>query len=211
MSEIQKHIEKLEKHKISTIIRTDDFDHAYNIVKASNEAGIKFVEITLTIPNALELIKKCSIDFPELSVGAGTVITMEDAKNSLEYGAEYLVSPIAIPEVVEWAKEQDVLCIAGALTPTEMHTLWKAGADLIKFYPATSMPLDYIKLIHNPMPEYKFLATGGIDYNNILDYINAGCIAAGVTADLGGAAKTVSYEELVTIAKKYVEKVNSIK
>ncbi|ARU92246.1 2-dehydro-3-deoxyphosphogluconate aldolase/4-hydroxy-2-oxoglutarate aldolase [Spiroplasma clarkii] len=210
MSQIKNHIAALEAAKLSTIVRTNDFDHAYKIIKASHEAGIKFIEITLTIPNALELITKTRRDFPELFIGAGTVLNTDQAEVSLMAGAQYLVSPIASVELVKWARAKNVLCIAGAITPTEMYSLWKAGADLIKFFPATAMPTDYIKIIHNPHPEFKFIATGGIDLSNINDYLKAGCIAAGVTADLGGAPIKASYEEIVAIAKQYVNKVKDV-
>ncbi|AHI52515.1 bifunctional 4-hydroxy-2-oxoglutarate aldolase/2-dehydro-3-deoxy-phosphogluconate aldolase [Spiroplasma culicicola] len=211
MNNIEKHIQTLEQHKLSTIVRTNDFDHAYKIIKASHDAGIKFIEITLTTPNALELIKKCREDFPDLLIGAGTVLTIEDAKKSLEYGAQYFVSPIAAVELVKFSNEQNILCIAGAITPTEMYSLWSAGAQIIKFFPANSMPKDYIKLVHNPHPEFKFIATGGIDSTNILDYLEAGCVAAGVTADLGGADISKSYEEILEIAKKYIKIVANAK
>lgn len=208
MNQIKKHIAALEASKLSTIVRTNDYDHAYNIIKASREGGIKFIEITLTIPNALELIKQTRIDFPDLYIGAGTILEIDQAIEAVKMGAQYLVSPIASVELVKWSNEQNILCIAGAVTPTEMYALWKAGAHLIKFFPATAMPKDYIKIVHNPHPEFKFIATGGIDYNNINDYLDAGCIAAGVTADLGGASISTPYEKLVEIAKKYVDKVN---
>ncbi|ATZ17638.1 bifunctional 4-hydroxy-2-oxoglutarate aldolase/2-dehydro-3-deoxy-phosphogluconate aldolase [Mesoplasma melaleucae] len=206
MTTTKKHLEELKKEKLSAIIRTDDYDHAYKIIKACNEAAIKFIEITLTVPNAYKLIEQTSKDFPNLSIGAGTVLTIEQAQKSLEAGAKYFVSPVCLPELVKWSKEKGILCMAGAITPTEMFTLWEAGAELIKFFPANSMPKDYIKLVKNPHTEFQFIATGGINYNNCLDYIEAGCIAVGVSADLGSAPITKTYEEILEVAKKYKAK-----
>ncbi|ASP28335.1 2-dehydro-3-deoxyphosphogluconate aldolase / (4S)-4-hydroxy-2-oxoglutarate aldolase [Spiroplasma corruscae] len=210
MSNIKKHIEEFKKYRISTIVRTDSYNNAYRIVKASHEAGIKFIELTLTIPDAYKLIKTCREDFPDLFIGAGTVLTLEEAKKAVENKAQYLVSPVSNIEILKWSNDNDILFVAGALTPTEMYNLHINGAKLIKFFPATSMPMNYIQLIHNPHPNFELLATGGIDYENVDKFIKAGCIGCGVTADLGGASESLDYEEIVNIARKYVNKVNNI-
>ncbi|AOG60991.1 2-keto-3-deoxygluconate-6-phosphate aldolase [Spiroplasma helicoides] len=211
MSNITKHIDEFRKYRLSTIVRTNSYDNAYRIVKASHEAGIKFIEITLTIPDAYKLIKTCSQDFPDLSIGAGTILTLEEAKKAIEHDASYLVSPVGDIEILKWCNEKDILFVAGAVTPTEMYNLHSNGAKLIKFFPANSMPMNYISIIHNPHPNFEFLATGGIDLSNIADFIKAGCVGCGVTADLGGASESIAYEDIVKIAKQYVEKVNSVK
>lgn len=208
MSNIQKHIDLFSKNKVSTIVRTTDFDTAYNIIKGSSIGGIKFIEITLTCPNPYELIKKCVKDFPELEIGAGTVMTLEEAQKSIDAGASYLVSPICDVELVKWSKERDILCMAGGVTPTEMYRLVEAGAEVVKFFPATISGFDYMKFVKNPFPNLKILATGGIDYSNIDKFIEAGAIGCGVTADLGGAPVGSKFEDIAKIAKKYVDKVS---
>lgn len=207
MSNIAKHIELFKKHRVSTIVRTTDFDHAYNIIKGSYLGGIKFIEITLTCPNPYELIKKIVKDFPELEVGAGTVMTLKEAQDSIKAGATYLVSPIADTELVKWSKKNDILCIAGGVTPTEMYALKQAGAELIKFFPATISGYEYIKFVKNPFPEIEVLATGGIDLSNIDKFIEAGVVGCGVTAELGGAPIGTSIEKITETAKEYVNKV----
>ncbi|KAJ3615535.1 hypothetical protein Zmor_016342 [Zophobas morio] len=101
MSNIQKHFDEFSQSRISVIVRTNDYDHALKIIEGSAKGGIKFVEITLTIPNALQLIKEATTKFPELAIGAGTVMSIDDAKKSLEAGATYLVSPICDLELLK--------------------------------------------------------------------------------------------------------------
>lgn len=203
MTKIENHLSLFKKYRLSTIIRTNNANLAYKVVQASVNAGIKFVEITLTIPGANELIKKCRNDFNDLIIGAGTVLTLTDAKKAVASGAQYLVSPVTNLEILKWSLKNDILFIAGAFSPSEMYTLYSNGAKLIKFYPATANPIDYIKLIKQPLPNLEILATGGINLENIKSFLNAGCLGCGVTDQLGNPAENATIEELTKIAQSY--------
>ncbi|WP_342269302.1 bifunctional 4-hydroxy-2-oxoglutarate aldolase/2-dehydro-3-deoxy-phosphogluconate aldolase [Spiroplasma endosymbiont of Aspidapion aeneum] len=210
MSKIKKHLELLEKERISTIIRTDDHDNAYNIVKGSYLGGIKFVEITLTIPKAYELIERCSKEFPDLNIGAGTIFTVDEASKAIKAGATYIVSPVVTIDVLKWANKNDILSALGAVTPTEFYELYKNNAPIIKFYPSTAFPLNYMGIIKNPFPGLKILATGGVNKSNVIELLKNGALAVGVTEELGGAKVGTSLEEITKIAKEYVQIVKSI-
>lgn len=209
MKKIENHINLFKKHRLSTIVRTSDTNLAYKVVKASVNAKIKFVEVTLTIPKANELIRKCRDDFKDLVIGAGSVLTLEQAKKAVEYGAQYLVSPVSNLEILKWSLENDILFVSGALTPSEMYTLFENGAKLIKFYPAIANPFDYIKLIKQPLPNLSILATGGINLENIIKFLDAGCLGCGVSDKLGNPDKDATIDDLTKIAEEYQNKIKS--
>lgn len=203
MKKIEEHFEEFKKSRISTIVRTDDYDHALKIIEGSRNGGIKFIELTLTIPNAFELIKEATTKWPDLKIGAGTVLTLEQAKHAVEAGATYLVDPVCDVELLKWCNQNDVLLIASGATPTEMYQLHINGAKIIKFFPAMIGGPEMVKLIKNPFPEFQLLATAGPNLTNLDAYYQAGVLGCGITADLGGAPVGTSVEEISAIAKKY--------
>ncbi|ATZ20472.1 bifunctional 4-hydroxy-2-oxoglutarate aldolase/2-dehydro-3-deoxy-phosphogluconate aldolase [Mesoplasma lactucae] len=204
MTNIEKHFNEFKKHRLSTIVRTNDYDHAMKIIEGSIAGGINFIELTLTIPNVFELIKEARKRFPDANIGAGTVLTIDDAKKSIAAGATYLVDPVCDVELLKWCNEQDVLLIASGATPTEMYNLQMGGAKIIKFFPAMIGGPEMVKLILNPFPQFNLLATAGPNQSNMDEYFKAGVLGCGITADLGGAPVGTSLEEITEIAKKYV-------
>lgn len=205
MSKIKEHVEKFSKHRISTIVRTNDYDHALKIIEGSYNGGIRYIEITLTTPNAYKLITESTKKWPELEIGAGTVMTQEEAIKAIDAGATYLVSPTCNLELLKWCNDKDILLIASGMTPTEMYELHKNGAEIIKLFPASFGGPKFAKMILNPFPMFKLLATAGPNKTNLDDFYQAGVFGCGITEDLGGAPIGTSIEEISIIAKKYVE------
>lgn len=173
----------IEREKVSAIIRTQDQSLARDAMQAAVEGGFRLVEFTLTTPGALELIMEFST-IPDVMVGAGTVMSVEQAELAVSAGARFLVSPIIDAEVISSAAELDVVCIPGAQTPTEMESAHRLGADLIKVFPAPAGGVDFIRAIRGPLPHLRLFPTAGVTPDNVLDYLNAGCAGAGFVRTL---------------------------
>jgi 2-dehydro-3-deoxyphosphogluconate aldolase/(4S)-4-hydroxy-2-oxoglutarate aldolase len=141
------------------------------------------IEFTLTIPGALELIAAFS-KRAELIVGAGTVLAPEQAREAVEAGASFLVSPVVDPEVIEEAARLDVPCMPGAFTPTEMQAAHRLGADFVKVFPAPPGGVAFIEAIRLPLPHLKLFPTAGPTPDNFIEYLNAGCIGVGFVRPL---------------------------
>lgn len=148
-------------------------------------AGLPIIEIPLTVPGALEVIRTLAKQHSDLVVGAGTVLDENEARQSIEWGARFVTSPGFVPEVVAYARKADVMAFPGAITPTEVIAAWKAGSDFVKIYPAaTAGGKDYIRALTAPLPHIPLIVTGGVNQLTAFDYILAGASAIGVGAEL---------------------------
>ena len=146
--------------------------------------GIPIAEITLTTPGALAVINDLANRFPDMAVGAGTVLDDEMARRSVDAGASFLTSPGFVPEVVAYAKKVDVCVLPGALTPSEIIAAWKAGSDFVKIFPTGLVGgIQYVRALKVPLPQIPLIATGGVNQLTASDFILAGATAIG----LGGA------------------------
>jgi 2-dehydro-3-deoxyphosphogluconate aldolase/(4S)-4-hydroxy-2-oxoglutarate aldolase len=168
------------------IIRVSSESDALWVADTCCAAGLDVVEITMTVPGALRAIGQLARKFGDsVIVGAGTVLSREMAVDCINAGARFLISPAVIPEVVDECRSHDVVSIPGALTPTEIHTAWLAGADIVKVFPCSAVGgADYLKIVKGPFPEIKMLPTGGITIETAASYIAAGAVAVGIGADL---------------------------
>ncbi len=173
----------IEHHRVSAIIRTSDRDLAANAMAAAVDGGIRLVEFTMTTPDALGLIEEFA-GRPDLTVGAGTVMTRAMAREAVAAGAAFLVSPICDPEVVAEAAKLDVVSIPGAQTPTEMETAHRCGADLVKVFPAPAGGVDFIRAIRGPLPHLRIFPTAGPTPDNFTEYLDAGCVGVGLVRSL---------------------------
>jgi 2-dehydro-3-deoxyphosphogluconate aldolase/(4S)-4-hydroxy-2-oxoglutarate aldolase len=146
--------------------------------------GIPIAEITLTTPGALAVINDLANRFPDMAVGAGTVLDDEMARRSVDAGASFLTSPGFVPEVVAYAKKVDVCVLPGALTPSEIIAAWKAGSDFVKIFPTGLVGgIQYVRALKVPLPQIPLIATGGVNQLTASDFVLAGATAIGV----GGA------------------------
>jgi 2-dehydro-3-deoxyphosphogluconate aldolase / (4S)-4-hydroxy-2-oxoglutarate aldolase len=160
-------------------------DDARFAVEAVSCGGIPIAEITMTVPEAVAVITGLTRSFPEMIVGAGTVLDIETAKRCLDAGAKFLTSPGLVPEVVEFAAKNEVVVFPGALTPTEIIAAWKAGADFVKVYPCGQVGGDrYIRALKTPLPQVLLIASGGVNQQTALNFVLAGAAALGIGAEL---------------------------
>jgi 2-dehydro-3-deoxyphosphogluconate aldolase/(4S)-4-hydroxy-2-oxoglutarate aldolase len=176
---------RIEEIGIIPAIRLSSANDALFAVKAVADCGIPIAEITMTVPGAIELIAELRRDRPELIVGAGTVVDTETARRCLDAGALFLSSPGLGLQVVEFAVKQNVVVLAGALTPSEIMTAWQAGADMVKVFPCSRLGgVSYINALKSPFPHIPLIASGGVTQGNTADFILAGAAAVGIGRDL---------------------------
>ena len=175
--------------RLVAVIRTTTPGLARDAARAMSEAGVRLVEVTLTIPDAFELISDLANDDAFAArgsiVGAGTVLNGTQAEESLLAGARFLVSPILVPEMIAAARARDAMSMPGTMTPTEMVRAAELGADFIKVYPvATIGGPDYITNVRRALTDLPLVATGNIDLEEIPDYFTAGVVGFGVGGPL---------------------------
>jgi 2-dehydro-3-deoxyphosphogluconate aldolase / (4S)-4-hydroxy-2-oxoglutarate aldolase len=172
--------EKILEEKIIAIIRLGNGDQAHAAAHALSNAGMKLIEITLNTPGALALITTLSAELPNCVIGAGTVLSGDDARKAVEAGARFLVSPIAPEEMIHIGKKSGAITIAGGLTPSEIYNAHKMGADFIKPFPLAGIGPQYIRALKGPFPEIEFIPTNGVTMENMLEFFDAGVAAVGL-------------------------------
>ena len=164
--------------RLSAIIRTSDTDLARRAIQASVEGGFRIVEFTLTIPRALVLVAEFRGQ-SDLLVGAGTVLTVQQVRDSVSAGAQFVVSPVCDPEVIAEAARLDVACIPAGFTPTELQKAHTLGADFVKLFPAPAGGVEFVRAVRAPLPHLRLFPTAGITVDNFIDYLDAGCAGVG--------------------------------
>jgi len=170
---------------IVPVIRASSAAEGKFAAEAVSRGGLPIVEITMTVPGAIEVISELVRDLPEVLVGAGTVLDADTARRCLDAGASFLVSPGLDLDTVKLAVKESVLIMAGALTPTEVMAAWKAGADFVKIFPCAQVggPA-YIKALRGPLPQVPLVPTGGVNLETAAAFISAGAAALGVGGEL---------------------------
>jgi len=176
---------RIEEIGIIPGVRMSSAADARFAAEAVNRGGIPIVEITMTVPEAIEVITGLTKSIPEMIVGAGTVLDIETAKRCLDAGAKFLTSTGLVLEVVEFAVKNEVAVLPGALTPTEVIMAWKAGADMVKIFPCGHLGGEnYIRALKAPLPEVPLIASGGVNQQTALNFILAGAAALGIGGEL---------------------------
>jgi len=175
----------IERVGIVPVIRASSAEQAKFAAEAVCAGGIPIVEITMTVPGAVDVIKELARTAPHVLVGAGTVLNKEAALRCMDAGAQFLVSPGFNEGTVAAARERDLLIMAGALTPTEVMAAWEAGVDFVKIFPCGNMGgPNYIRALKGPLPQVPMVPTGGVNLETAADYIRAGATALGVGGEL---------------------------
>ncbi len=175
----------IEQIGIVPVIRVSSPQEARFAAEAVCQGGIPIVEITMTVPKALEVISELVKTAPDVVVGAGTVLNEETARKCADAGSQFLVSPGFNAPTVAVAQTLDLLIMAGALTPTEVMTAWDSGADFVKVFPCGNLGgPSYIRALKGPLPEVPLVPTGGVNLDTAADYIRAGAAALGVGGEL---------------------------
>lgn len=208
----QKVRERIVEIGIVPVVRAASPREARIAADAVCEGGIPIVEITMTVPGAVEVIRELTKSgSSDVLFGAGTVLNAESARRCLDAGAQFLVSPGLNVAMVELAKKEGKAVMAGALTPTEIMAAWEAGADFVKIFPCGQVGgAKYIKALKGPFPQIPFVPTGGVNLSTAGEFIEAGAVALGVGGELvqAEALKAGKPEVIVENARKFLAAVN---
>ncbi|HYN42485.1 MAG TPA: bifunctional 4-hydroxy-2-oxoglutarate aldolase/2-dehydro-3-deoxy-phosphogluconate aldolase, partial [Thermoanaerobaculia bacterium] len=174
-------IAALEACGVVAVIRLKEAGSLRAVVDALAAGGVLALEVTMTVPRAIELIREIAPTLPpEIVLGAGTVLDAETAQAAIEAGARYVVSPVFREEVLRTCHRFDVAALPGCFTPTEILTAWEAGADIVKVFPATALGPGYFRDLRGPFPQLRLMPTGGVSLANAGEWIRAGAVAIGV-------------------------------
>lgn len=173
---------EMEKTGVVAVIRASDPSQLMDVVSALKAGGVTCIEVTMTTPNAIEVIAQAAKKFAgQCMIGVGTVLDPETARVAILAGAEFVVCPVLNTEIITMCKRYSKAVIPGAFTPTEILNAWQAGADVVKVFPATKLGPDFFKDVKGPLPHIKLTPTGGVNLANVGDWIKAGatCVGAG--------------------------------
>lgn len=198
---------RIEEIGIIPAIRVTKPDDARFAAEAVYQAGLPIAEITMTTPDSVELISVLTRDFPDMVVGAGTVLDVDTARRCLDAGARFLTSTGLEPGVVALCVEEGIAALPGALTPTEIITAWKAGADFVKVFPCAQVGGDsYIHALKTALPRIKLVAGGGVKQHTAAHYIAAGATAVGIGKELitHEAVRMRKAEWIVELAHRFI-------
>ncbi|EJQ37596.1 2-dehydro-3-deoxyphosphogluconate aldolase/4-hydroxy-2-oxoglutarate aldolase [Bacillus cereus BAG5X1-1] len=196
---------RIKKAGVIAVIRENTSEVALEAAKAVIKGGIYGIEVTYTVPEADQVIKKLKTD-EHIVVGAGTVLDVVTARLAIMAGAEFIVSPSFNQETAELCNMYQIPYIPGCMTVTEIQRAMIAGADIVKLFPANHFKPEIIKAMKAPLPQVNIMPTGGISLDNLLDWKEAGAIAVGVGGNLFKGAKEENFSEVKMAAERYSQK-----
>jgi len=203
-------LHKLLTERLVAILRVESSDLLVEICQAIAAGGIRSLEITMTVPNALEILAEARKQLPkDVALGAGTVLDAETARMVILAGADFIVSPHTDVSIIQMAKRYGKPIAPGAFTPTEIVHAWQSGADIVKLFPSDPIGPKYLKNLRGPLPQIRLMPTGGVDLDTISDFFDAGACAVGI----GGALlnkqwlKDRDFAAIEAQAKKFVDAV----
>ena len=203
-------IKKISDAGIVAVIRATSKEEGIKIVEAVKKGGIRALEITMTVPGAVEIIKELSEiykDDEDMLIGAGTVLDPETARACILAGAKYIVSPSLNTETVKLCNRYRIAVMPGVMTVKEAVEALELGVEIIKVFPGNAFGPSIISSFKGPLPQANFMPTGGVSLDNVKDWIKAGAIAVGTGGDLTKGAATGNYELVTETAAKFVEAV----
>lgn len=203
-------LKKLTECGVVAVVRAESKEEAVKISAACIKGGIQGIELTMTVPNANEVIKELAYTFryaENTVIGAGTVLDAVTARIAILAGAAYIVSPGFDAETAKICNLYQVPYIPGCMTITEMKTALESGVDIVKLFPGNVFGPDFIKAVKAPLPYINIMPTGGVNLENVDQWIKNGCVAVGIGGNLVEPAKTGDFNKITELAEQYVQKV----
>ncbi|MEO2076800.1 MAG: bifunctional 4-hydroxy-2-oxoglutarate aldolase/2-dehydro-3-deoxy-phosphogluconate aldolase [Bacillus sp. (in: firmicutes)] len=195
---------------VVAVVRADSKEDAINISEACVKGGLNAIELTFTVKGAEEVIKELASiyqDNKEVVIGAGTVLDATTARIAILAGAQFVVSPSFDLETAKLCNLYQIPYMPGCMTITEMKHALEAGVDIVKLFPGNAFGPDFVKAVKGPLPQINLMPTGGVDLNNVEQWIKNGCVAVGVGGNLIAPAKTGDFAKITEYAREYVKKV----
>lgn len=205
---------KLREEAVVAVIRAENKEQGLKVSEAIREGGIKFLELTMTVPGALDIIKELSEKYKndkEVVIGAGTVLDPETARMAILAGAQYIVSPNLVPEMIKLCNRYRVPVMSGVMTATEVVQAMELGVDVIKIFPGGAFGPSIIKDFKGPLPQGNYMPSGGVSLDNAAEWIKNGAFAIGTGSSLTKGAKTGDYESVTRTAQQFVAIVREAK
>ena len=204
-------ITRIKDSGIVAVIRSDNTEKARRIVDACIEGGVPAIELTFTVPFAHKVIEELAKSYnpADIILGAGTVMDAETARIAMLSGANYIVAPYFDPDTVKMCNRYRVAVMPGVMSCTEAVHAMEAGADILKVFPGDTLGPAFIKAIHGPIPQALIMPTGGVDVDNVGDWIKAGAVAVGAGSSLTGGAKTGDYAKITATAKEFRKRIEA--
>ena len=210
----ESHLRQILECGIVAVVRSPDSEQLVEVVRALADGGVTVVEITMTVPDALSVLRQVRQTLGErVLLGAGTILDAETARAALLAGAEYLVAPTLNLEVIRLCQRYSKLAMPGAFTPTEILTAWEAGADIVKVFPAEVVGPAFFKAMRGPLPQIRLMPTGGVDLNTAADFLKAGACCLGLGSQLvePRAVAERDFNRIRDLARQYVAIVQSLR
>jgi 2-dehydro-3-deoxyphosphogluconate aldolase / (4S)-4-hydroxy-2-oxoglutarate aldolase len=193
------------------ILRTETAEQALGAAKAVIAGGFRIIEVTYGVPKTTGVISQLRRENAGLLIGAGTVLTRKQANEAIDAGAEFLVSPCVIPEMMEVGRERGIATVPGAFTPTEVYNAWSSGADIVKIFPAVAKGPEYLKALRGPLPNVPMMPTSGVTVSNVADWFRAGAVAVGAVGSVLNPEliQNGEWDQLVRSARKFTEAIKA--
>lgn len=201
-------LDRVLQSGVVAVVRSPDSHQLVEVAKALADGGVTVMEITFSVPNALEVIRQVRQALGDrILLGAGTVLDPETARAAILAGAEFIVSPTLNFDVIRLCHRYDKLVMPGAFTPTEILAAWDAGADIVKVFPADVVGSAFFKALRGPLPQVRVMPTGGVDLNTAADFLKAGACCLGIGGQLVDpkAVAVGNFDRIRDLARQYVE------
>ncbi|ENH96506.1 keto-hydroxyglutarate-aldolase/keto-deoxy-phosphogluconate aldolase [Gracilibacillus halophilus YIM-C55.5] len=203
----------IQKQKLVAVIRTDSQEQAIKVADACIDGGIYTLEFTFSIPNVEEVIRTMTEkyqDNKQVIVGAGTVLEAYAAREAITAGAAFVVAPSFDQETAKLCNFYQVPYMPGCVTVSEIKQAMEAGADVVKLFPSHTLRPSFVKAVQAPLPQTNLMPTGGVNLDNLREWLDAGAVAVGIGGNLVAPAKTGEYDKITALARQYVDEVKEV-
>lgn len=207
----EKILQEILKRKAIAVLRVKEEEKLQRVIEAIHFGGVSVAEITMTVPNAIQLIEQMNKKLDKnIIIGVGSVLNSKTAEDAIEAGAKYVVSPILKKEIIDTAHKFDVPAMPGCFTPSEIQTAFEWGADIVKVFPADIVGMEFFKAILAPMPHLNLMPTGGVSLTNAGEWLKAGACAVGIGSALldKKAIQEGNYSKLTENAKLIMKSIS---
>ena len=203
-------LDNFAEYRACAVLRTPTSESCPKAMQAAIDGGFKIVEFTLTTPDCLQHLADFRAKYDgDVMVGCGTILTPDDAAMAMEAGSEFIITPVMLPDVIEWCKERNIVCVPGCQTPTEMVNAYRHGAPLQKLFPGVAGGPMWVKAVSSALPFLSINPTSGVDLDNAGDYLKMGAASVGLVAPLfePDAIASGDYDKIAQNAAKVIANV----